>query len=199
MSIQEKNQHMSKENLECNNLHSSQKAIVLQFAETEPMTINQLNKSISKDYKATYTTFKSLRRKKLIAETGSRNYNGQEYPCFWLTDEGMIMALMEGADADKLLQQTKKIYPTAEVTHCFLEIIPLFDPEIMRMAYSYAKGKGKLEFADVAQVVLSGAAAMDIETGKKIAIILKKYPKYYAALKMVVQQMIDQLNQLIID
>jgi hypothetical protein len=93
----------------------------------------------------------------------------------------MIMALMEGA-------------------HCFLEIIPLFDPEIMRMAYGYVKGKGTIEFTEVAQVILSGAAAaMDIETGKKIAIILKKYPKYYAALKTVVQEMINQLSQLIVD
>ncbi|MGE5187604.1 MAG: hypothetical protein ACM3JE_01105, partial [Betaproteobacteria bacterium] len=102
------------------------------------------------------------------------------------------MALMEGADANKLLAQTKALYPDAEIAHCFLEIIPLFDPEIMRMAYGYVKGKGTIEFTEVAQVILSGAAAaMDIETGKKIAIILKKYPKYYAALKTVVQEMIN--------
>ena len=40
----------------------------------------------------------------------------------------MIMALMEGADADKLLAQTKTLNPDAEITHCFLQVIPLFRP-----------------------------------------------------------------------
>ncbi len=64
----------------------------------------------------------------------------------------------------------------------------------------YAKGKGKLEFAEVAQITLSGAlSGMELETGKKVANVLKKHPKHYAALKMVVQEMINTLNQLIKD
>jgi len=40
---------------------------------------------------------------------------------------------------------------------------------------------------------------MDIETAKKIAVILKRYPDQYAQLKFVVQEMINMLSQLIID
>jgi hypothetical protein len=40
---------------------------------------------------------------------------------------------------------------------------------------------------------------MDIETGKKVVATLRKYPDEYAKLKMAVQLMIDQLNQLITD
>ena len=39
--------------------------------------------------------------------------------------------------------------------------------------------------------------AMDIETGKRIATILKQYPEQYAKLKYVVQEMIKTLSQLI--
>jgi hypothetical protein len=34
---------------------------------------------------------------------------------------------------------------------------------------------------------------------KKVALAIKKYPKYYDALKIVVQEMIKQLNYLIED
>ena len=107
---------------------------------------------------------------------------------------------MEGASSDKLLEETKILYPEAKIIHCFLEIMPFFDPEVIRMAYSNVKGKGKLGFIEVATLILSEAAMpMDIETGKKVATILKKYPDEYAQLKMVVQEMINQLSQLIAD
>jgi hypothetical protein len=110
----------------------------------------------------------------------------------------MILALMDGADANKLLAETKIPYPDAEVAHIFLEIVPLFDPEVLKMTYGYAKGKGKLEFAEVAQITLSGAlSGMEIDTGKKVANALKKHPTHYAALRVVVQEMINTLNQLI--
>jgi hypothetical protein len=112
----------------------------------------------------------------------------------------MIMALLEGADSSKLLEQTKILYPDAEPAHIFLEVIPFFDTEILRIARGYTRNKAKLSFVEVAQVILSGTAqAMEIETGKRIAVTLKKYPKHYDALKIVVQEMIRQLNGLIED
>jgi DNA-binding MarR family transcriptional regulator len=200
MSNEETKEHMSQTTVKSDSLPSLQHAIVLHLAKNEPQTINQTAKALSKDYSATHTSFKSLVSKKLIMKTGARRYREQEFECYWLTDEGMIKALIEGANADKLLQQTKKLYPEAEIAHCFLEIIPLFDPVIVRTSYSYVKGKGKLEFPEVAQLILSGAAeAMEIETAKKIGTILKKYPEQYSAFKFVVQEMITLLSQLISD
>jgi hypothetical protein len=200
MSSAKEKEHMSNAKMKSDNLHPLQKLIILNLAENEPETINELTQAISKSYKPTHTAFKSLVRKKLITKTGAKSYRGQHFPRYWLTDEGMIMALMEGANADKLLQLTKNLYPEAEIAHCFLEIIPLFDPVIVRTSYSYVKGKGKLQFAEVAQLILSGAAeSMDIETGKKISVILKKYPDQYIQFKFVVQEMITLLSQLISD
>ncbi|MCW3982827.1 MAG: hypothetical protein NWE96_02405 [Candidatus Bathyarchaeota archaeon] len=191
-------EHRSKTLNKSDSLPSLQKAIVTYMAENEPKTIRQISIALSKDYSATHTAFKSLENKKLVAKVTVKRYREQDFGCYWLTDEGTIMALMEGANADKLLQQTKNLYPEAEITHCFLQVIPLFDPVMMRTAYSYVKGKGTLGFAEVAQIILSGTAeAMDIETGKKVSTILRRYPKYYAQLKVIVQEMIKTLNQLI--
>jgi predicted transcriptional regulator len=191
---------MSKIIRKSDNLPSLQKSIVLYLAETEPQTINQTAKAISKGYRPTWTAFNSLENKKIIIKTGNKNYRNQDFPCYWLTDEGMIMSLMEGSDANKLLERTKILYPNADAAHIFLEVIPMFDPQILKLSYNYAKAKGKLEFVEVAQVILSGAAAgLEIETGKKVADALKKHPKHYEALKTVVQEMIKTLNYLIED
>jgi hypothetical protein len=142
--------------------------------------------------------FKSLEKKNLIKQTAIKEYAGREYPSYWLTDEGIMMALVEGANSKKLLKQTKTIYPENKTAHCFLEIIPLFDPQVIRMAYSSVKGKGKLGIREIIMLFLSQPSiAMDSKAAKKITFILKKYPKEYSIFKRTIQTMIDQLSQLI--
>lgn len=198
MSNQKKGQHMSKPTIKSDNLHPLQKIIVLHLAENEPQTINQTVVAISKSYKPTWIAFNSLEKKNLITKTGTKSYRGRDYPRHWLTDEGMIMALMEGANADRLLEQTKILYPDSKIIHSFLEITPFIHPQVMRLTYSTVKEKGKLGFAEVATLYISQAAiGMDFETAKKFALTLKKYPEEYSKLRMAVQLMIAQLNQLI--
>ncbi len=156
--------------------------------------------SKNKNYKPTHTALKSLEGRKLITKTGTKDYRGQQFPRYWLTDEGMYLALMEGVSAERLLEKSKILYPDAKIIHCFLEIIPFFDSEFIKMSYSAVKGKGKLEPIEVLQLILSGVGtAMDVETGKRIALTLKKYPQQYEALKAAIQFMIDQLQQIIKD
>jgi hypothetical protein len=198
MSKPKTKKHMSKPKMKGDNLHPLQKLIVLHFAESEPQTINQTVKAISKSYKPTWIAFNSLEKKKLIRKTDVKEYRGRKYPRYWLTDEGMIMAMMEGASSKKLLEQTKLLYPDVEIIHCFLEMMPFIDPEVTRMSYASVKGKGKFGFIEVATLFLSQAAMpMDIETAKELKAVLKKYPDQYNMLKLAVQTMIDQITELI--
>lgn len=200
MSNGKRKEPISKVIEKSDNLPPLQQAIIMYLAGNDPQTIRGIAEAISKDYSNTHTAFKSLVSKKLVVKTAIKHYRKQDYIRYWLTDEGIILALMEGADANELLAQMKILYPDAVAAHIFLEVIPLFGPEILKLAYDYAKTKGKLEFVEVAQVILSGAASgMEIETGKKVALAIKRYPKYYNALKIVVQEMIKQLNYLIED
>ena len=103
---------MSKPKTKSNNLPSLQKRMVLDLAETEPKTMNETAKAISKQYRPTWTAFKSLAKKNLIEKTSLiKKHRRQEYPRYWLTDKGIAMALLEGANPDKLLRQTKILYP----------------------------------------------------------------------------------------
>ena len=142
--------------------------------------------------------FQKLRKKKLIKKTSIKKHAGREYPSYWLTDEGIIMALMEDANPNKLLKQAKTIYPENKNVHWFLEIAPLFDPQVIKMAHSSLKGKDKLEVREIITLYLSQpSVAMDFKTAKKLTAILKKYPDEYSVLKNAVKEMIDQLSQLI--
>jgi len=86
----------------------------------------------------------------------------------------------------------------AKIAHCFLEIMPLIHPAVIKMAYSNVKEKSKIGFAEFLTLAVSQTAVgMDIETAKKLTATLKKYPNEYAQLKMAIQLMIDQLSQLI--
>lgn len=200
MSKPSRSKHKSRPQSKSDNLHSLQKRIILHLAENEPQTKNEIAEATSKSYKPPWTTIKSLQKRKLIGIAKLKNYRGRKFPRYWLTDEGMIMALMEGASSDKLLAQTKILYPQAKIIHCFLEMMPFIDPEVTRMAYSSVKGKGKFGFVEVATLFLSQAAMpMDIETAKKLKIVLKKYPDQYNMLKLAIQTMIDQLSQLVND
>ncbi len=191
---------MPKPNLRSDDSQSVEKLILLNLAESAPQTKRKTAKAISKYYKSTWDAFKSLEEKKLIKQAATMTYNGIEYPCYWLTDEGIMMALMEGANPKKLLIITQNLYPEAEITHAFLAMAPSFHPEVVKMACSSAKRKGKIGVAEVILMYLSQSAiAMDAENAKRIATTLKEYPDEYNKLKKAVQMMIDQLSQLIID
>jgi hypothetical protein len=191
---------MSKIKIKGDNLPPLQRAIVHYFAKNEPKTINETVTALKKSYKPTWTAFESLQKKRMIIKTTSKSYRGQEYPRFWLTDKGIITALEDGAKTNIIDEIIQEIYPDAEVAHLFLEIVPFFDPEVIGIAKAYARGEENLDFAQVAQVILSGAVSgMEVEDAKKVSLILKKYPMHYFAFKMIIEQMIKQLKYLIED
>jgi hypothetical protein len=190
---------MLKPKAKSSNLPSLQKMIVLHLAESEPKTMNETAKAISKQYRPSWTAFRSLTKKNLIRKTSLLKFHRrQKYPRYWLTDEGIVMALTEGANPDKLLKQYKILYPDAESTHCFLEIASLIHPEVMKIAYSSIRGKDKLGTNEIIMLYLSEPSiAMDDKTAYEFTAILKKYPNQYNAFKNTAQKMINQLSKLI--
>lgn len=88
-----------------NNLPPLQKRIILCLAEHGPQTINETTRNMKPKghYKPTYMAFKSLKAKGLIQKQGSKTYRGREYAQFWLTEKGVITALVYGAKP-KILQ-----------------------------------------------------------------------------------------------
>jgi|YelNatPaOPRAMG01_1025707.scaffolds.fasta_scaffold68202_2 hypothetical protein len=87
-----------------NNLPPLQKRIILCLAEHGPQTINETvnNMKPKGHYKPTWIAFKSLKAKGLIQKQGSKTYLGRKYPQFWLTEKGIVSALVNGANPKTL-------------------------------------------------------------------------------------------------
>ena len=153
-----------------------------------------------KSYKPTWSAFNSLEKKKLIWKASVKEYRNREYPLYWLTDEGIITAILDGADMALLLEESKRLFPDAKILHCFLEVIQHMNPMAIQLARNVVKNKGKLDFVALMTILVSDATfESDVETMKNIVAILKKYPKEYEQAKILIQQMINQLKQLISD
>ncbi len=198
MSKENSSQHMPKSQTKGNNLPSLQRAITLHLASGEPQTINETRASIKKSYKPTWVAFNSLENKNLISKINVKQYHGREYPRFWLTAEGIVMALMEGANFEILLEQAKTLYPDAKTLHCFLEIMPYTKPELLKLAYSIIKGKKEVGMSELATLTFSRSAnQMSIEDERAFMATLEKYPEEYKEFKTKIQSAINQLSQLI--
>jgi hypothetical protein len=181
-------------------LHKLQRMILLHLAENEPQTVNETSIKIDKSYKPTSTAFKTLEKMNLITETKIKNYRNRKYSEFWLTDEGIVLAILEGANQEKMSKQTQELRPDDKALHLFLDIAPYIDRQIIEMTYSSVKESGELDFMNVMNVLfLQAPTEMDMENAKKLSVALKKYPEEYKILKQAKKFIIKQLNQIIPD
>lgn len=183
-----------------------QKRIILYLAKHEPKTINAINSGInptarnkSHHYKSTWTAFKALKEKGMTKEVTLKKYRGNEYPCFWLTDLGVFTTLVEGADAQDLLEKTIKTYPNNKILQCCLAIAPFMDIEFYRIALSAILNKGKLEQSDLITLMVTQMQKdSSIEQFKQFLGILKKYlpPEEYRRLDKQIKQYADLLKKI---
>jgi hypothetical protein len=191
---------MTKPTSKSNRLPRLQRGIVLHLAKSKPQTINETATALSKSYKPAWVAFGSLEKKKLIRKAGMKEYRSRKFPAYWLTDEGIVTAMLEGANRTFLLKESKRLFPDAKILHCFLEVIQHMNPMMMQLAGNVIKNKGTMDFADLMTILISDTNyEIDAEIMKKIVAVLKKYPAEYEQAKILIQQMIEKLSQLISD
>ena len=89
---------------------------------------------------------------KLITKVGSKVYQNNEYSLFWVTEDGAVVALCEGADQKRVLGRAIKIYPNNRKLHFALEIMPIFGLDAFKLVCSAFAKKGKLEDSDKALI-----------------------------------------------
>ena len=188
---------MSKHKKEGNSLHPLQKQIVLHLSKSGPDTINNTVKNIKHSYKPSWTAFNSLEQKGLLTKVRTKPWHGRQFPKFWLTDIGILTALIEGASPADLLTQSRQVYPNSQMLQYFLEIIPNFNPDIVRIALTAFKNKGKLEPVDLGTIFFT---QMDTDTTyDKFANaleIMEKYPKEHKRFKEQLTLMRKNFNRL---
>jgi len=187
---------MIKRNEERHILPPLQRDIVLYLATEGSQTKNAIATGVSRSYKPTWTAFNSLTEKKLIKETDMKTWRGRDYPQFWLTDNGVLIALAEGANPDRLLEMTKQIYPKNPRLACYLEVLSKMSLHIIKTAYSALEAKGKLEPTDVINILLTETAKSSDQLQKEVIDTLKAYPKEYDLFKKRMDQIWERLDKL---
>jgi hypothetical protein len=155
-----------------------QRKILIHLSENEPMTINETATTLNAHYKSSSNAFKRLQTMKLIKKVGSKVYQNNEYPLFWATEDGAIVALCEGADQKRVLKKAFKIYPSNRNLHFVLEIMPIFGLDAFRLVCSVLDKKGKLEDSDKAQIYATQMQnKFTPEEEAQLSDVLNRYPE----------------------
>lgn len=190
---------MSKQIAKGDNLPPLQKRILMHLVKEGPKTINEtaMVLSESRNYKPSHKAFSSLKKQNVIREVAVKHYRGKDYSRFWLTEEGIIIALIEDVSPALLFEKIKEIYPENWALHYFLEIASKYSPDALRVAFSIIRSKGRLDPSDLILLALvekQSAAPNKEYTG--LTKIISQHPKERALLKAQIEQMIDVLKQL---
>ncbi len=189
---------MSKQESKGNSLPPLQKRIVLHLAKNGAQTINETVSGLNGHYKSSWIAFKALEKKKAIKRTDVKVYRNRKYPRYWLTQAGVFVALVEGADAQNLLERTIKTYPDDEYLQCTIEISPIVGLEGFRIALSAVLEKGRLDDSDTTRILFAGMQRdVSLEQFRELFKILKKYPTEYERIKKRMGRMSKLLTKLL--
>jgi hypothetical protein len=171
-------EHNSKDQASKEFLHPLQRSILLSLATSDPRTINETAKAINGHYRSTWNAINALKEKSLIIENGLKTHHGRNFPRFWLTDFGVLIALHEGAKPEALLRKTIQMYPEYTGLHFLVEAIPILDPNALNPAYQAFLDNGKIELNDKISVLFTQAKiGFSSDQNKRFNAVLKRYPK----------------------
>jgi hypothetical protein len=189
---------MSTRKKQSSTLPSLQREIVLHLAKTGPQTIHETNEKIEHSYKPSWTAFKSLEKKGIIRTGKTKEYRGNEFPLYWLTEEGVITALIEEASPTDLLKSVREVYPNDQVLQYGLEMAPQLNRDIFRILLTSIKNKGKLEPADLATIFfIQMETDPTMEKFAKAVETMKKHPNEYKQFKEQVSKIQQNFNKLV--
>jgi DNA-binding MarR family transcriptional regulator len=159
-------------------LYKLQQRILIHLSENYPMTRNEIATTLNEHQKASSKAFKRLQAMKLVTKVGLKDYQNTKYPLFWVTEDGAVVALCEGADQKRVLKRALEIYPDNRNLHFALEIMPIFGLDAFKLVCSAFAKKGKLEDSDKGEIFATQMQnKFTPEEASKFADVLNRYPE----------------------
>jgi len=173
-----------------------QKRIILYLAQSRPQTINEIKTGIKGHYyKSTWTSFNSLKKKGMVKSVTSKPYRGREYPCFWLTELGIFIALIRGAKTEALLKTTSQIYPENKNLQFLIEAVPILGKNAFDVLHLAVSNKGVIEQRHLS-LIFANQKELTYEQKKQFIKVLKKHPELYRQCANCVNQINKNLKVL---
>ena len=178
---------MSKTEGQYHILHPLQKRIILSLAHKGPQTINETSKKVGNNqYKATYIAFQSLKGKGLIKSVDVKKYLTREYPKFWLTDEGLALAIIHKANIEILREHVEKLYGTQMKYNLLFDVAKALPPdklgELLTMFKTTEEGNPKLKAIPISNI-----------ESQAVFRVLMKYPEIRKAIKAKLKGFVETL------
>jgi ribosomal protein L28 len=197
MSSSKSPQHNSKSLTKKTFLPPLQKKIFLYLANNDPKTINETVKAIKGHYKSTWNAFNKLQEKNLIKAVCTKNYQGQEYLRYWVSEDGAFIALCEGAKSVALIKRTLATYPDRRDLHYLLDSVCLLGTDAFEIGYFAFISKGKLEQSDVASMLITQIQhGLSTENVIKFIDLLQKYPEQQPKFDSTFKALSDNMRDL---
>lgn len=181
-------QHILKQESKENSFPPLQKHIILYLAQNKPQTINETKKGIKRHYKSSWTAFNALKRKGLVKSVTSKPYRGRQYPCFWVTELGIYLALCEGVKSESLLKTTLEIYPNNKNLQFLIEAVPILGKNAFDVLHLAVSNKGVIEERQLISI-FANQKKLTPEQRTQFIRVLKKYPELY-------RQCVNCVNQI---
>jgi hypothetical protein len=155
-----------------------QKELLLSLAVNKPQTKNEAVRAIGGNYRSGWDALKELENKNLIKAVSQKFYRGREYPRYWVTENGILLALSEKTKLGILLRRTQEIYPENRNLQFLIEAIPILGETAFNMVRLAVAANGKIDQNDLISIFAAQKKLDDEELGR-YNLILKKYPERY--------------------
>jgi hypothetical protein len=174
-----------------------QRRILLFFAENAPMNKHATAKAMGEHTRSTWLSFKGLERMGLIKKIDQRESLGRERDCYWLTDAGVYLALIEGATPKKVLNRTKEVYPDYKLLHFIIEITPILSTAMHKIGYSVFVNKGgKPDEADKSAMLSAQLSKeLSLEQIQELFAIMSKFPEQVGDMQAKITEMVEKTKE----
>jgi len=137
-----------------------QKEIVLSLAKNEPMTMSETNRKINRRYPtSTYRAFHELEEKGMIIDVEKKEYRGQKFSKYWLSERGVAFALLNGANPNTLERIALNVIEREEI-ETYLEIRGLSPPKMSTIIDKAILFRGIIDPDELSKLIFSEMASL---------------------------------------
>jgi Tfp pilus assembly ATPase PilU len=196
MSQPPKGEHTSKGVTENQYLPPLQKQILLYLAENHPQSKYSVSKGMKGYYKSVYDAIDDLTGKKILVEIKEEEYRNQKHSAYWLTPAGVFIALVQGANAKKVLNRVIEVYPDNKELQCLVEVTTVIGTDMHQIGYQAILKKGKCEKSDISLMmgtIFLGDLSLD--EIMEIIVLMKKYPEQFGDFKEQMDEIIGNMKK----
>jgi hypothetical protein len=179
-----------------NDLDPLEEQIILRLATAGPKDIDETAKEVSAKYEPVYAAFGSLEKKEMVMPAGRLSYRGRDYDTFWLTEKGLLKALLNGVDSSLVLKVVKKTFLKYDDMSLFAQVACRLPERALRIVSSlYPSVSLQVGIQEVLKVLFM-ASDLSVDELKTLYDIVRRSPHHRKVVDETIKNAGDKFEQL---